>query len=165
MLPGMVVAAADQQPAQWTGQSNFSAKLDYYLFSGFRVEANVKRAKATQQAAIVQIKQQRKDTALAVARFYWQVRRFLMLRDVQQASLQRMVDAEAVAAGRVKAGLAPPIDRNRATQRKLSQMATLEDLAGQARAAAAQLGVALGVSNDELELVDDVQVPDTVPPT
>lgn len=163
-LPGMLVPSSEQQPAQWTGLSNFSANLNYYLFSGFRVEANVKRAKVAQQAAIVQIKQQRKDTALAVARAYWQVRRLIILRDVQQASLQRMIDAESVADGRVKAGLAPPIDRNRATQRKLSQMATLEDLGGQARVASAQLGVSLGVP-DEVELVDEIEVPDSVPPT
>ncbi|HWE29668.1 MAG TPA: TolC family protein, partial [Polyangia bacterium] len=152
----------EQSPSQWQGLSNFQASLNYFLFSGFRVEANVARAKAVKQAAIVQVKQQRKDIALAVARAYWNVRRLLILRDVQQSALQRMVDAEAIAGARVRAGLAPPIDKNRATQRKLSQMAVLEDLLGQARTAAAQLGVTLGIP-DELELVDDVVVPDQPP--
>ena len=146
----------------WQGLSNFQIQANYFLFSGFRVEANVKRAKATEQAALVQIKQQRKDTAIAVARAYWAVRRLYILRDVQQQALQRMVDAEAIADARVKAGLAPPIDKNRATQRKLTQMATLEDLVGQAREAEARLGVTLGL-NEPLELVDDVVVPDTPP--
>jgi outer membrane protein TolC len=97
-----------------------------------------------------------------VARGYWNVRRLVILREVQQASLQRMIDAEQVADGRVKAGLAPPIDRNRATQRKLALMATLESLAGQARAAAAQLAVALGTT-DEIELIDEPTIPDTAP--
>ncbi|HEX8952391.1 MAG TPA: TolC family protein, partial [Polyangia bacterium] len=111
---GVSSPSAVQQPSQWSGLSNFTANLNYFLFSGFRVEANVRRAKAAQQSALVQVKQQRKDTAITVARGYWNVRRFLILRDVQQASLQRMVDAEAIAAGRVRSGLAPPIDKNRA---------------------------------------------------
>lgn len=146
----------------WQGLSTFTIQGNYFLFSGFRVEANVKRAKLSEQAAIVQVKQQRKDTALAVARAYWRVRSLLIQRDVQQQALQRMIDAEAIAEGRVRAGLAPPIDKNRATQRKLAQMAALEDLEGQARAAAAQLGVSLGVPGD-IELVDDVVVPDQPP--
>lgn len=150
--------------AQWQGLSNFQAQANYFLFSGFRVEANVKRAKANEQAALVQIKQNRKDVALNVARAYWNVRRILILRDVQQVALQRMIDAESIADARVKAGLAPPIDKNRATQRKLTQMATLEDLQGQANAALAQLGVTLD-TRDELELTDDPEMPPAVPST
>ncbi|MCU1280804.1 MAG: nodT [bacterium] len=164
MYGGVATPSAIQQPSQWTGLSNFTASLNYFLFSGFRVEANVKRARTQEQAALVQIKQQRKDTALAIARAYWNVRRLLILRDVQQSALQRMADAESIADARLRAGLAPPIDKNRATQRKLSQMAILEDLLGQARTAAAQLGVALGMT-DELELVDDVVVPEQAPAT
>jgi outer membrane protein TolC len=99
---------------------------------------------------------------LLVARDYWRVRSLLIQRDVQQSALQRMADAEAIADGRLRAGLAPPIDKNRATQRKLAQMATLEDLAGQAQTALAQLTVELGLSG-EIELVDDVVVPDQAP--
>jgi outer membrane protein TolC len=156
--------AGTASTALWEGLSNFTAQLNYFLFSGFRVEATVSKAKLNQQAALVQIKQNRKDVALTVARGYWNVRRLTILRDVQQTALQRMIDAEAIAAARVKAGLAPPIDKNRATQRKLTQMATLEDLAGQANAALAQLTVALEC-NDELELVDTVEVPAAVPPS
>src|SRR6185312_7883234 len=148
MLPAgapapMITGAAPD--SLWQGLSNLTIQGNYFLFSGFRVEANVRKAKLNEQAAIVQIKQQRKDIALSVARAYWRVRSLLIQRDVQRQALQRMVDAEAIAEGRLRAGLAPPIDKNRATQRKLAQMATLEDLQGQARAAAAQLGVALGL--------------------
>ncbi len=159
---GVATPSAVQQPSQWSGLSNFQASLNYFLFSGFRVEANVKRAKVAEQAALVQVKQQRKDTALAVARAYWRVRSLIIQRDVQQSALERMRDAEAIADGRLRAGLAPPIDKNRATQRKLAQMATLEDLNGQARVAAAQLGVTLGLT-DDIELVDDVVIPDEPP--
>ncbi len=152
----------EQSPSQWLGLSNFQANLNYFLFSGFRVEATVRRAKLNEKAALVQIRQQRKDTALSVARAYWNVRRLVILRDVQAAALQRMVDAEAVADARVRAGLAPPNDKNRAPQRKLTQLATLDDLGGQARAAAAQLGVMLGLQ-DELELVDNPEIPTTAP--
>ncbi|MGZ3406586.1 MAG: TolC family protein, partial [Polyangia bacterium] len=162
MNGGVSTASAVQQPSQWNGLSNFQANANYFLFSGFRVEANVKRAKAQEQSALVQIKQQRKDTAIAVARLYWNIRRLLLLRDVQQTALQRMIDAEAIADGRLRAGLAPPIDKNRATSRKLTQQATLADLLGQARTATAQLGVALGLG-DDLELVDVVNVPDQPP--
>jgi outer membrane protein len=148
--------------ATWEGLSNFTAQLNYFLFSGFRVEATVKKAKANEQAALVQIRQNRKDVALAVARLYWNVRRFLILRDVQQTSLQRMIDAESIAAARVKAGLVPPIDKNRATQRRLTQQATLEDLQGQANAAAVQLAVALGL-HDEVDLVDNPELPPAAP--
>lgn len=151
-----------QSPSQWTGLSNFQANLNYFLFSGFRVEATVQKAKLTEASTLQQIAQQRKDTALAVARAYWNVRRLSILRDVQRASLQRMVDAEAVAAGRVQAGLAPPIDQNRARQRELTQQATLENLEGQLRVATAQLAVELG-TDDQLELVDDPTLPPTPP--
>ena len=157
--PMITGAAAD---SLWQGLSNFQIQANYFLFSGFRVEANVKRAKLNEESALVQIKQQRKDTALAVARAYWRVRSFLIQRDVQQQALQRMVDAEAIAEGRLRAGLAPPIDKNRATQRKLAQMATLEDLDGQARAASAQLAVELGIQGD-IDLVDEVVVPEQAP--
>jgi outer membrane protein TolC len=164
-FPGMITTQPiDQTPSQWLGLSNFQAQLNYYLFSGLRVEANVKRAKLNEKAALVQIKQQRKDVALLVARAYWQVRRLAILRAVQEAALARMSDAEKVAEARVQAGLAPPIDKNRATQRKLTQLATLADLTGQARAAAAQLAVTLGTS-DEIELVDEPTVPDVMPPS
>jgi len=159
MIPGTVSAVST---SQWQGLTNFQAQLKYFAFSGFAVEATVKRAKLNQQAALVQIKQQRKDVALQVARQYWNVRRLLILRDVQQRALLRMIDAESIAAVRVKAGLAPPIDKNRAMQRKLTQQATLEDLQGQANAARLQLEVTLG-SDQPLELVDDPEIPTVVP--
>src|SRR5690349_20268244 len=56
LLPsqGTVAPYGDQSPSQWQGLSNFQASLNYYLFSGFRVEANVARAKLQERAATVQ---------------------------------------------------------------------------------------------------------------
>ncbi|MCU1278596.1 MAG: efflux transporter [bacterium] len=159
---GTSMLSADQSPSYWQGLTNVQANLNYYLFSGFRVEATVKRAQINERAALVQLRQQHKDTAIAVARAYWNVRRLANLRDVQQAALQRMIEAESVADARVRAGLASPIDRNRARQRKLVQTATLQDLTGQLAAALAQLGVTLG-THEPLELVDDPELPSQPP--
>jgi outer membrane protein len=156
------VTTGQTQTAAWQGLSSLQAQFNYFLFSGFKVEANVRRAKLSEQAALVQIKQQRKDLALQVARAYWNVRRNLILADVQKAALDRMIEAERIADARVRAGLAAPIDKNRATQRKLTQVATLEDLLGQARAQQVQLAVTLGLQGD-IVLVDDPPIPMEVP--
>src|SRR5206468_13013475 len=122
--------------------------LNVPIFSGLRVESNVKRAQKLDEAAVVSIRQARKDLALSVARAYWSVRRLALLIDVQRDSLARLREAEAVTDGRLKAGLAPPIDRNRAVLRRLNLAAQLADLAGQLREATVQLAVTLGVKDD-----------------
>src|SRR5207237_95533 len=63
----------------------------------------------------------------------------------------------------LRAGLAPPIDKNRAVSRRLQQEAQLADYDGQLREAVVQLAVALGV-NDDLVLTDTADVPDAPPP-
>jgi len=150
-------------PEQGLGLFNLSANLQVPIFAGFRVDATVRRSQALDTAAIINIRQQRKDTALATARAYWAVRRLGLLYEVQVAALERLREAESVTKARVDAGLAPPIDHNRAVLRRLQTEAGLADLAGQVREAAAQFGVALGV-NDELELTDVPEVPETPPP-
>jgi outer membrane protein len=158
---GMSTAVPD---AAGQGLLNLSAGLNVPLFAGFRVDANVKYAQRADDAALVQIRQSQKDLAITVARAYWQVRRLGLQLEVQNAALDRMKEAEAVAGARVKVGLAPPIDQNRAIQRRLQQVATIEDLKGQVREASVQLAVSLGVS-DELELVDSPPLPPEVPPS
>lgn len=157
---GTLGSAVSDSTAQ--GLSNLTAQFNYYLFSGFRVEANVKKAKLNDTAAIVQIKQQRKDAALSVARAYWQVRHAMILAKVQQEALERMQDAEQIADARMRAGLAAPIDKNRATQRKLTQVGAVQELVGQARAYAAGLAVTLGIEGP-IECVDDPPIPDAAP--
>jgi outer membrane protein TolC len=71
--------------------------------------------------------------------------------------------AEEVTNARLSAGLAPPIDKNRASLRLLQQQASLADLEGQLREAAVQLAVTLGLDGD-IELVDQPMVPDQTPP-
>jgi outer membrane protein len=148
---------------QGLGLLNVAANLNVPLFSGFRVSSNVARAKKLEDSSLAGLRQQRKDTALTVARAYWNVRRIGLLIEVQRAALERMRDAEAVANGRVQAGLAPPIDRNRATARRLQQEATLADLSGQLHEVSEQLAVALGIPG-EVVLTDLPDIPETAPP-
>jgi outer membrane protein TolC len=159
-LMGKYGLASDQAPQ---GLFNLSARLDVPIFSGLRVESTVANKKLVRDAALVTLRQQRKDTALSVARAYWAVRRLAILRDVQADAVKRLSDSELVTEARVKAGLAPPIDKNRAKLRRLQQVSGLEDLNGQLQEAAVQLGVTLGIS-DPLVLVDEPNVPETLPP-
>ncbi len=154
----------DPSPEGGLGLMNLSASLNVPIFSGLRVEANVTRAQRLAGAASASLAQQRKDTALAVARAYWSVRRLGLIAEAQAATIARLAEAEGVAEGRVRAGLAPPIDRNRATLRHLQQAAVLADLRGQLRENSAQLAVALGLS-DELSLTDAPTLADSpLPP-
>ncbi|MEO6954255.1 MAG: TolC family protein [Polyangia bacterium] len=161
---GMFTASADQSPSGGQGLFNLTAQLNVPLFSGFRVEATVKRAQKLEEAALVTIRRQRRDTALAAARSFWTVRRLELLLDVQRAQLLRLSDSEAVASGRVKAGLAPPIDRNRATVRRLQQAAQVLEYEGQIKETESQLGVALGLTGG-FQLEGGYTFPPTIPAT
>ncbi|MSP59422.1 MAG: TolC family protein [Myxococcales bacterium] len=163
-MGGTSAPAAEQSPSAGQGLFNLSANLNAPLFTGFRISSNVRRAQLTQESAVVQLRQVRRETALAVARAYWGVRRYQLLGEVQLQSLERMKQAEAVAEGRASAGLAPPIDRNRAHLRRVLQQATLADLEGQARELVAQFGVTLGVG-DAVILTDAPSFPDAAPPS
>lgn len=157
---GQVTALGSTEAGQ--GLLNLQAQVAAPLFTGFRVTSNVRRAQRLEDAAATNIRQVRKDVAIAVARLYWSVRRSALVTEVQRAALVRMIEAEAVAKSRVEAGLAPPIDGNRAQVRRLQQMATLADYGGQQREATAQLAVSLGIS-DDLELVDAPELPTAGP--
>ncbi len=155
--------ASEQTPSIGQGLFNLSAALNVPVFSGLRVESNVGMRQRLRDSAIVSVKQSRKDTALAVARAYWSVRRLALLVDVQSATIDRLKQAEQVTDARLAAGLAPPIDKNRATLRLLQQQASLADLEGQQREAAVQLAVTLGIDGDVL-LTDSPLVPESAPP-
>jgi outer membrane protein len=157
------VGGTGASPESGLGLFNLATNLNVPIFTGFRVDATVKRAQRLDDAAGATIRQARRDTALATARAYWSVRRLGLLYDVQQAQLARLRESEAVTQARVQAGLAPPIDHNRAVLRRLQTEAALYDLAGQLHEATVQLAVALGVA-DELTLVDAPDVPDVAPP-
>ncbi len=161
-MAGGTVLYPDSEPSAGLGLFNLSANATVPVFSGLRVESNVSLKQRLERAATASLRQSRKDTAISVARAYWSVRRVSLLRDVQQRALSRMREAEVVTASRVKAGLAPPIDQNRATVRRLQQEATLADLDGQYRQAAAQLAVALEISED-VELTETAEVVEGMP--
>jgi outer membrane protein len=56
--------------------------------------------------------------------------------------------AEEIAGSRVRAGLAPPIDENRAATRRMLQDVALADLEGQLHEATASLAVMLGIESE-----------------
>jgi outer membrane protein TolC len=115
--------------------------------------------------ASVNIRQTKKDTALAVARAYWGVRRLGLLLEVQERTIERLREAEGVTDARVRAGLAAPIDKNRAMLRRLQRVATAADQLGQLRETTAQLAVALGLPpGEEVVLVDPPQLSVAVRP-
>lgn len=140
------------------GLSNFSAAVNVPVFSGFAVEANVARAERLREAAELDINILRRNTALAVARAYWSVRKIGLLEEAQARALERLRGAEEIAGARVRAGLAPPIDQNRTTSKRLLQEATLADLHGRSREASAELAVALGLDED-IQLSDAISFP------
>jgi outer membrane protein len=152
----------EQSPAVGLGLSNVSASLTVPLFSGFRVEANVDRARHLEEASGQDIVRQRRDTSLAVARAYWAGRKIGLLVEVQERALAELGQAEQIAAARVRAGLSPPIDENRAHGRRLQQQAVLADLRGQLKEATEQLATALGIA-DGIVLEDPLQVPPIAP--
>lgn len=129
----------------WLGLSNLSARLDVPLFSGFRVEANVARAAHLRDAADHDLAEERRAVSVAAARAYWAVRKLTFLRDLQAQGLARLSGAESIARARVEAGLAPPLDHNRAEARRRLQAVTLLDLDGQQAEAEARLAVLLGL--------------------
>jgi outer membrane protein TolC len=153
----------DQSPESGQGLFNLSANLTVPVFSGLRVESNVSMRQRMRDAAMVNIRQLRKDTALAVVRAYWNARRIANSRDMTASTIERLKDAESVTEARLRAGLAPPIDKNRATARRLTQEALLADYQGLYHEATVQLAVMLNI-NEDLELVDNVMPPEGVPP-
>lgn len=140
------------------GLSNLSASLTIPLFAGFRVESAVDRAGRLAEAAKQDALEQRRATAIAVARAYWTVRKIALLRDVDLQALDRIESAEQIARARRLAGLAPPIDEGRARARRLRQEAVVADLDGASREASARLAVLLGLEQ-EVTLVDSPRAP------
>jgi len=164
MNGGTYTPSSEQSPSSAQGLFNLSANLQVPLFAGFRIDATVKRQQRVEEAAIVQIRRQRRDTALAAARAFWQVRRLELLAGVARAALARIQESELVAGGRVKAGLAPPIDKNRAIARRLQQTSSVAEYEGEIGEAVAQLGVSLGVKG-QIRLAGEFTFPDGAPPS
>ena len=66
------------------GQFNVSADLRVPIFSGFRVSANVARAKLQRDAAAVGVRQSQRGVALELLRAYWGARRI----ELQQGAIR-----------------------------------------------------------------------------
>jgi outer membrane protein TolC len=164
-MGGVSALSADQQPQRGLGTFNLAANVNVPVFSGLRVESTVALRQRQRDFASVNIRQTKKDTALAVARAYWGVRRLGLLLEVQERTIERLREAEGVTDARVRAGLAAPIDKNRAMLRRLQRVATAADQLGQLRETTAQLAVALGLPpGEEVVLVDPPQLSVAVRP-
>lgn len=145
------------------GLFNLSASLTVPIFSGFRVGANVARARYTKEAAQAGIRLSQRNVALDVLRSYWGIRRVELQLGVSRQALSRYDDAVKVVQARVRAGLAPPADLNRMETRRQRELARQADLDGSAREGRVQLAVALGLPGAELVLDEEPVVP-TAPP-
>ncbi len=156
-MGGTASVAQDSSPSSGQGLFNLSANVNVPIFSGLRVESTVKRNQLLSHGATLNERQLRRELALSTARAYWSVRRLALLVEAQRGALGRLEDAERATDARVRAGLAPALDRNRARARRLQQAATLVDLIGQQREAEVQLAVALQLDGD-IELVDNLRL-------
>lgn len=156
-MGGTASVAPNSSPQTVQGLFNLQANVSVPIFSGFRVEGTVKRNQLLASSASLGERQARREIALSTARAYWSVRRLALLVEAQKDAVARLERAEQATDARVKAGLAPGLDRNRARSRKLAQVATMIDLRGQQREAEVQLAVALQLDGD-IELVDGVDL-------
>ena len=122
------------------GLLNLSANLQVPVFSGFRVTANVARARLNRDAAGANIGISQRNLALTVLRAYWNIRLLEMQQAVSEKAVSRYDDAVTVVAARVRAGLAPPVDLNTIETRRQTELARLTDWLGAAKGGAHQPG-------------------------
>lgn len=141
------------------GQFNISADLRLPLFTGFRVTANVARAKLQRDAAAAGVRQSQRGVALDMIRAYWNARRIELQQQVSEQAITRFDEAVKIVNARVRNGLAAGVDQNRIESRRLSEIARRADLAGAAAEARAQLAVALGLGGTKLVLTEPPQLP------
>lgn len=145
------------------GQFNVSTNLNIPVFSGFRVTANIERARHLRDAAELSVKQSERQIALDVLRSYWAARRLEAQIEVSQKSLSRYDEAAAAVAARVRNGLAPAIDQNRMETRRQSELSRRADLEGSLLEAHAQLAVLIGTPPGQLVLSEPIDLPPPPP--
>lgn len=146
-----------------SGTSSFTASLAVPLFTGFRLTANVSRARHLDAAAVATHRATARAVAIEVLRAYWSVRRVELQAAVSEQALSRYQDAVKVVNARVRAGLAPPVDLNRIEARRLREEARLASLKGSAAEGRAQLAVALELGGADLWLTEPIDVPPPPP--
>lgn len=155
---GQYVAPTTVQSAA-LGQFNVSADLRLPLFTGFRVTANVARAKLQRDAATAGVRQSQRGVALDMLRAYWNARRIELQQAVSEQAISRFDEAVKIVNARVKNGLAAGVDLNRIESRRLTEIARRADLAGAASESRAQMAVALGLGGTPLVLTEPPQLP------
>ncbi|HRI51731.1 MAG TPA: TolC family protein, partial [Pseudomonadota bacterium] len=121
------------------GQFNVSADLRVPLFSGFRVTANVARAKLQRDASSAAVRQSQRAVAVDMLRAYWNTRRIELQQLVSEQAILRFDEAVKIVNSRVRNGLAAGVDLNRIESRRLTEIARRADLAGAAAESRAQL--------------------------
>jgi outer membrane protein TolC len=141
------------------GQFNVSADLRVPIFSGFRVSANVARAKLQRDAGMAGVHQSQRGVALDLLRAYWSARRIELQQGVSEQAIVRFDDAVKIVNARVRNGLAAGVDLNRIESRRLNEIARRADLAGSAAEARAQLAVALGLGGTPIVLTEATALP------
>lgn len=159
--PGSSTSAGWSQ--SFLGQLNLSANLQVPLFTGFRLTANVSRARRQRDAASATTEDAQRQVALAALRAYWTVRRLEARQQVSEEALTRYKESMAAVTWRVRAGLAAQADINRMETRRQAELANLADLRGNADESRAQLAVALGLGGAQLVLVEPIEVPAAPP--
>jgi outer membrane protein TolC len=130
------------------------ATLTVPVWSGFQIEADIARARWLEKVAKAQSAGTLRTIALDVARAYWSVRRVELLREVEAEAVRRDSEIEQVVGVRVRAGIAPQVDENRARVATLREKAQLAQLDGQLVEARAQLAAVLQI-DDEIVLTED----------
>lgn len=141
---------ADAGASALLGLSNLSAGVTVPIYTGGRVTGTIDRARALVQATEEELLVERRAAALATARAYWAVRKVGLLAEVQARAMERLLGAEQIARSRVSAGLAPPIDENRAIARRMREDAALAALEGQRAEVIAELSLLLGAGEERV---------------
>lgn len=142
------------------GTFNAQANLGLPLFTGFRVTANVDRAKHQHEAALLGVQGERRRLAQDVLFAYWAVRRAELQQQVSQQTIERYDEMSKVVGARVRAGLVPPVDENRVEVRRQREVARRTSLGGTAAEGRAQLAVLLGLPpGAQVELTESAEVP------
>jgi outer membrane protein TolC len=139
---------------------NVQASLNVPVWSGFTVEADLRRAKAYQRAARADKESKLRALDREVTAAYWGVRRAEMLLELARAALKRNEEVAQLVKVRLDRGIVSPVDFNRAATsvlRERNEVVALSERVAQART---ELAAALQIC-DEVELTDN---PPTAPP-
>jgi outer membrane protein TolC len=143
-------SSCDSEAHQYGG----SADLTIPIWSGFTIESDIARARWLSRAAEAQRQVTGRTIALDVAHAYWALRRAELLRDVEAEAVRRDEEEEAIIGARVRSGIAPHVDYNRAHVATLREVGQLRNLEGQVAEGRAQLAGVLQIE-EPIALTED----------